>query len=311
MNTQTLDGHTLLGVAIRENKQKCVDYLESKGADAKGAATNKSRPLPPHSGRGDLPAAKSIEGATLGRIVTGRGLQNPGGFMWSTFMELINNLVCFVAHFRRAGNPASMTKDDIASDAEKCWMFAYARIEFPRTLSLVVWRRSSMIVMAFTTFAHAAFQFLGAWEAHGELSDLEEFSNDILTMKNVTDTFFWTSDFDLMLKLQGGPKYDPMTGVYVPLPQRVDGLKSDLGTLDSCEPSSRLFSNCTYYEGQRLESFAEYSARMGQVGLAKMLLEAEQKQVIILYAVSTCALLAWMFNLLGPHRLCYLSSLLT
>ena len=47
-----------------------------------------------------------------------------------------------------------------------------------------------------------------------------------------------------------------------------------------------------------------YSVRVAGVGLKKMLLDAEQKKVIIFYAVATCALVAWLCNMKAMSTWC-------
>ena len=44
--------------------------------------------------------------------------------------------------------------------------------------------------------------------------------------------------------------------------------------------------------------------RVAGVGLKKMLLDAEQKKVIIFYAVATCALVAWLCNMKAMSTWC-------
>ena len=126
----------------------------------------------------------------------GRGLSNPGDRLWSMAMGLANNFLCFYLHFKRGSDPTTLTQDESASMAERQWIFAYSRIEYPRTLSLIVWRRSSTIVMSVTTLLHAYFQFQAAYASQQGLVSLREVAHQPLQMINVSDTFWVTDDHD-------------------------------------------------------------------------------------------------------------------
>jgi hypothetical protein len=316
-NTHNLDGHSLLGIALREGKPRCRALLEQRGAtpDQKWVRGER-RPLPRRPGDETEPPA----GSKTGRTVEGRGLQDPGGYLWAVVMNVLsNNILAFHLHYLRGSNPSTLTNDEAASQAERSWMFAYAQIEYPRTMSLIVWRRSSMIVMSITTLIHAIFQYWGAYLAHDDWFAKKDYISQSLTMSNVTDKFFWTADPEFAASLLGenateiAPEIDelrllpagdslvcrefsncPNTGLVL------EGLASGLSSFDSCDASSRLRTrNCTFFEGPRLEGFDQYSLRMLDVGYERMMHSATEKEVIIYYAVATCAIFAWICNLLA------------
>ena len=70
-NTENLDRHTLLGIALRENKPRCRKELEERGAEADAKWQNGDRESPPR------------------RDVSGRGLKNPGGLVWATLLSIL------------------------------------------------------------------------------------------------------------------------------------------------------------------------------------------------------------------------------
>ena len=128
-NTENLDRHTLLGIALRENKPRCRKELEERGAEADAKWQDGDRERPPR------------------RDVSGRGLKNPGGLVWATLLSILNNIFSFWLHYSRGSDPHSLTDNtqyhdgkvevgkSVASSAEANWMYAYARIVYPRTMS--------------------------------------------------------------------------------------------------------------------------------------------------------------------------------
>ena len=206
-------------------------------------------------------------------------------------MGLANNFLCFYLHFKRGSDPTTLTQDESASMAERQWIFAYSRIEYPRTLSLIVWRRSSTIVMSVTTLLHAYFQFQAAYASQQGLVSLREVAHQPLQMINVSDTFWVTDDHDF--SSQHNVPAAEGTNIFGRRLQGA-GMAEGPDPLVNCGP---MYTNCTSYEGTRLETFPEYTLRMGQVCLTSMVLRAEEKTVIINYAVATCALIAWVCNI--------------
>lgn len=192
INTLDLDGRSLLEIALREGKPRCRALLESRGAER----PQKTRALPPRNPRGATAPESDPESGQKKKAtqIEGRGLRNPGGKLWAVAMSFANNVLSFHIHFRRGGDPATLTNDRAASEAESSWMRAYAGITYPRTMSLIVWRRSSMIVMSITTAVHAFFQFLGAYVAHEDWRQMRVEAHQPLSLINVTARFFWTAD---------------------------------------------------------------------------------------------------------------------
>lgn len=77
---------------------------------------------------------------------------------WAFFATAVNSFLTLHIHFKRGGTPNALSSGDGASKAEREWMFAYAQLEHPRTLSLMAWRRSCMTVMVSCLVAHCLFQ---------------------------------------------------------------------------------------------------------------------------------------------------------
>lgn len=70
-----------------------------------------------------------------------------------------------------------------------------AGVEYPRTLSLIVWRRSTMILMMVFNLIHAFVLLEAAWYTHTvTLAMWEEKSEAPLEMINVPETLFWSAD---------------------------------------------------------------------------------------------------------------------
>ena len=117
INTLDLDGFSLLEIALREGKPRCRALLESRGAERPARRKN-TRTLPP---RGAATAPESDPETGQKKKVTqieGRGLRNPGGKLWAVAMSFANNVLSFHIHFRRGGDPATLTNDRAASEAE-------------------------------------------------------------------------------------------------------------------------------------------------------------------------------------------------
>ena len=300
INTINLDGHSLLGIARRLDKRRCRAMLEARGAK-----------LDPKYGKEGEGATGDTGGVReLPHVVQGRGLEDPGDFAWAAARSLLNNFLAFHLHFKRGRNPATLTDDEAASPSEKSWMFAYAQIEYPRTLSLIVWRRSGTIVMSVTTLVHAMFQYWAAWAAQQHFETLKIDAQQSLHMMNRTDTWFWTSDPTFLQDLRTDQLEDNSDIELLGAPQvchafsscptdrdALEGLADGMGMFANCDATSSFFRNCTYFEAPRLESFSEYSVRMAHVGLARMIVDAEQKHVWVLVAVATCAVIAWICNI--------------
>ena len=202
-------------------------------------------------------------------------------------------------------------------------MRAYAGITYPRTMSLIVWRRSSTIVMSITTAVHTFFQFLAAFVAHEDWRQMRVEAYQTLNLTNVTARFFWTADplyasmilsdnstgecdsaysctdVGLLQLEEAGHRLRCHELGVCPVGAGVlEGLASGMSSFDSCDATSSMrVRNCSYFDAPRLETFPEYSLRMAEVGLKRMILDAEEKKVVIYYAVATCALLAWLCNL--------------
>jgi hypothetical protein len=310
MNTLNLDGHSLLGIAMRGDHKRCRALLEARGAhvDLKHSRGNKQRALPQ---RPQLEATEKQRGEGA-RTIQGRGLRDPGGAVWAAVMNAQNNFRSFHLHFRRGANPATLTDTDAASSSEKSWMFAYAGVEYPRTLSLIVWRRSSMIVMSVSTLVHGVFQFWGAFSAHDQWKQSVLDSKQTLDMTNVSARYYWTASPEFTQEILADNATNDGTDISfahlcrefstcasVTTDAVLEGLADSMSSFDSCDPTSSFFRNCTYFDAPRLESFAEYSLRMADVGLSRMLLDADEKSVWILFAVATCAILAWVCNMLA------------
>lgn len=135
-NATNLQGQTLLGVAIAEGRTRCRAVLEAAGA-------NRGLPKRP---------TKSDSAETAGKKdkhVKGAGLRNPPSPCWAPFAEFKNCVSTFHIHWQRADNTGDTLCDDqAASAAEKSWMLAYAGVEYPRTLSRMVWRRSCKAIVS-------------------------------------------------------------------------------------------------------------------------------------------------------------------
>ena len=143
---------------------------------------------------------------------TGKGLENPGGYLWAFAMTIVNNYQCTFAHLHRAFNPNVLTGlktnirgdavSEAASEAEVQWLNQYAHLggaRHKKARTLMVWRRSTTIALSFLSIAQAIVLFNAASYATIEFEQLKLVADDVpgstaLDVKLVTDVFFRTTD---------------------------------------------------------------------------------------------------------------------